>query len=54
MGHIYICGLIALIEMQLFRELVSVRYSAHYATIENTIPLFRTTQGSPVSILSAE
>lgn len=44
MGHVYICALIALIELQLFRELVSVRYSAYYSTIENTIPLFRTTQ----------
>jgi phosphatidate cytidylyltransferase len=44
MGHVYICTLVAIIEMLLFRELVRVRYSAFFATIEDTIPLFRTTQ----------
>jgi len=43
-GHIYVCGLVALIECLLFRELVRVRYNTHYATIEDNIPLFRTTQ----------
>lgn len=33
-----------LIQMMLFRELVSVRYSAFFHTIEDQIPLFRTTQ----------
>jgi len=45
MGHIYVCGLVALSEFLLFRELVKVRYNAYFHTrIENTIPLFRTTQ----------
>jgi hypothetical protein len=44
MGHLYICLLVAAIEMLLFRELVRVRYSAYFQTIQNTIPLFRTTQ----------
>jgi len=43
-GHTYICALIVLIETLLFRELVRVRYSAYYETIQDTIPLFRTTQ----------
>jgi phosphatidate cytidylyltransferase len=43
-GHIYICGLVAAIELLLFRELVRVRYSWYYKQIQNTIPLFRTTQ----------
>lgn len=44
MGHLYICLLVALVEMLLFRELVKVRYSAYFNTIQDTIPLFRTTQ----------
>ena len=44
LGHTWICGLIALIEMLVFRELVRVRYSAYYERIQDTIPLFRTTQ----------
>jgi hypothetical protein len=44
MGHLYICLLVAAIECLLFRELVRVRYSAYFHTIQNTIPLFRTTQ----------
>lgn len=44
MGHMYICLLVALIELLLFRELVRVRYSAYFDTIQDTIPLFRTTQ----------
>jgi phosphatidate cytidylyltransferase len=44
MGHLYICLLVAAIEGLLFRELVRVRYSAYFHTIQNTIPLFRTTQ----------
>jgi len=43
-GHIYLCGLVALIEVGLFNELVKVRYSAHLSTIEEQVPLFRTTQ----------
>jgi Cytidylyltransferase family len=43
-GHIYICLLVAVIESLLFRELVRVRYNAYFSRIENTIPLFRTTQ----------
>jgi hypothetical protein len=44
MGHLYICLLVAAIECLLLRELVRVRYSAYFHTIQNTIPLFRTTQ----------
>lgn len=45
LGHVYVCGLVALSEFLLFRELVKVRYNAYFHTrIENTIPLFRTTQ----------
>jgi phosphatidate cytidylyltransferase len=43
-GHVYICGLIFLVECLLFRELVKVRYNAHFNVIEKKIPLFRTTQ----------
>ena len=39
-----LCGLIVMIELLLFRELVRVRYSSYYQQIHNTIPLFRTTQ----------
>jgi len=44
MGHVYICALVAFVELLLFRELVRVRYSAFFNTIQDTIPLFRTTQ----------
>lgn len=44
MGHFYICGLIFVIEVLLFRELVTVRYNTFFHIIEETIPLFRTTQ----------
>lgn len=44
MGHLYICLLVAVIEILLFKELVRVRYSKNFYVIENTIPLFRTTQ----------
>ena len=44
LGHLYVCLIVALGQMLLFRELVKVRYHAHFHTIENTIPLFRTTQ----------
>jgi phosphatidate cytidylyltransferase len=44
MGHVYISALVALIELLLFRELVRVRYNAHFDKIQNKIPLFRTTQ----------
>lgn len=43
-GHIYVCGVVALGEFLLFRELVKVRYNGYYARVENTVPLFRTTQ----------
>lgn len=43
-GHVHICGLIVLIEVLLFRELVRVRYSAYFESIKDTVPLFRTTQ----------
>lgn len=43
-GHLYICIFVAVIEVLLFRELVSVRYSAHFDTIKDQIPFFRTTQ----------
>lgn len=44
MGHVYICGLVALVEALLFRELVKVRYNTFFHIIEDNIPLFRTTQ----------
>jgi len=43
-GHVYICALIVLVEVLLFRELVKVRYNTFFHIIEETIPLFRTTQ----------
>ena len=43
-GHIYTCWVVALSEFLLFRELVKVRYNTHFHMIEDTIPLFRTTQ----------
>lgn len=43
-GHLYVCMIVALSEFLLFRELVKVRYNVYYATIQDTIPLFRTTQ----------
>uniref|UniRef100_A0A7S3KYI8 Phosphatidate cytidylyltransferase n=1 Tax=Amphora coffeiformis TaxID=265554 RepID=A0A7S3KYI8_9STRA len=43
-GHVWVCLLVMLIQMMLFRELVSVRYSVFFHTIEDQIPLFRTTQ----------
>ncbi len=43
-GHVWVCLLIALVEVLLFRELVKVRYNTHLDTIEEKIPLFRTTQ----------
>jgi phosphatidate cytidylyltransferase len=44
LGHVYVCGVVALSEFLLFRELVKVRYNAYFNTIQDTIPLFRTTQ----------
>ena len=45
MGHVYVCGIVALSQFLLFRELVKVRYNAYFHTIQGgTIPLFRTTQ----------
>mmetsp|Transcript_19247 Transcript_19247/g.47597 ORF Transcript_19247/g.47597 Transcript_19247/m.47597 type:complete len:474 (-) Transcript_19247:214-1635(-) len=43
-GHLYLCFLVSFCEVLLFRELVKVRYSANYEKIQDTIPLFRTTQ----------
>lgn len=43
-GHIYICSLIFFTEVMLFRELVKVRYNTFFHIIEETLPLFRTTQ----------
>eukprot|EP01083_Nonionella_stella_P285155 970658_1 len=43
-GHIYLCTLIFFTEVMLFRELVKVRYHTFFHIIEETIPLFRTTQ----------
>jgi phosphatidate cytidylyltransferase len=36
--------IVAMLQVLLFRELVKVRYNVHFNTIEDTIPLFRTTQ----------
>lgn len=44
MGHAVVCVMVALIEVLLFRELVRVRYSKFFLQIQDTIPLFRTTQ----------
>lgn len=44
MGHVYVCLLVALIEVMVFRELVSVRYKDNFDKIQDSIPLFRTTQ----------
>lgn len=43
-GHVYLCGVIFLVEVMLFRELVRVRYNTFFHIIEEQIPLFRTTQ----------
>lgn len=43
-GHVYVCGLVFILEILLFRELVTVRYNAYFDRIDQTIPLFRTTQ----------
>jgi len=43
-GHVWMCSLIFLVEVLLFRELVRVRYNTYFHIIEETIPLFRTTQ----------
>lgn len=43
-GHIYSCILVALVETLLFRELVQVRYNVYFHIVQDTIPLFRTTQ----------
>jgi len=44
LGHSYVCMIVAMCEFLLFRELVKVRYNAHFHEIQDTIPLFRTTQ----------
>ncbi|KAL7546705.1 hypothetical protein ACHAWF_010033, partial [Thalassiosira exigua] len=43
-GHAHVCALVFVLEVLLFRELVTVRYHAFYDRIDSTIPLFRTTQ----------
>lgn len=43
-GHVYVCVVVFVLEALLFRELVTVRYHAFFHRIEQTIPLFRTTQ----------
>ena len=43
-GHVYVCALVFILEVLLFRELVTVRYNAFFDRIDQTIPLFRTTQ----------
>jgi len=43
-GHVYVCALVFVLEILLFRELVTVRYHCNFDRIEQTIPLFRTTQ----------
>ncbi|KAL9188108.1 hypothetical protein ACHAXT_006486 [Thalassiosira profunda] len=43
-GHVYVCALVFVLEVLLFRELVTVRYHAFFDRIDSTIPLFRTTQ----------
>ena len=50
MGHLYVCGVVALAEVELFRELVKVRYNAYFERVENTVPLFRTTQWAWFSV----
>lgn len=50
MGHLYVCGIVALAEFLLFRELVKVRYNAYFAKVQDTIPLFRTTQWTWFSV----
>ncbi|KAL7506666.1 hypothetical protein ACHAWX_000663 [Stephanocyclus meneghinianus] len=43
-GHLYVCAFVVCLQVLLFRELVTVRYHAFFDRIEETIPLFRTTQ----------
>ena len=43
-GHVYVCAMVFVLEILLFRELVTVRYNAYYHIIDSNIPLFRTTQ----------
>ncbi|GMI24204.1 hypothetical protein TeGR_g6525 [Tetraparma gracilis] len=43
-GHVWICGLVFMLEVRLFQELVKVRYNTHIDTIEKKVPLFRTLQ----------
>jgi len=50
MGHLWTCGIVALAQVLLFRELVKVRYNAYFEQVENTIPLFRTTQWAWFSV----
>ena len=51
LGHLYVCGIVALAEFLLFRELVKVRYNTYFAQVKNnTVPLFRTTQWAWFSV----
>jgi len=50
LGHLYVCGIVALAEFLLFRELVKVRYNAYFTEVQDTIPLFRTTQWAWFSV----
>jgi len=43
-GHLWVCGLIALLEVALFRELVRVRYAGNLDIVKDNIPMFRITQ----------
>lgn len=43
-GHVYVCAFVSILQILLFRELVTVRYNAYFHIIEQNIPLFRTTQ----------
>mmetsp|Transcript_26351 Transcript_26351/g.55384 ORF Transcript_26351/g.55384 Transcript_26351/m.55384 type:complete len:285 (+) Transcript_26351:262-1116(+) len=50
LGHLYVCGIVAVAEFLLFRELIKVRYNTYFAQVQNTIPLFRTTQWAWFSV----
>eukprot|EP00536_Pseudo-nitzschia_multiseries_P003133 jgi/Psemu1/252375/estExt_Genewise1Plus.C_440105 len=50
LGHLYVCGIVALAEFLLFRELVKVRYNTYFEQVQNTVPLFRTTQWAWFSV----
>mmetsp|Transcript_21036 Transcript_21036/g.58484 ORF Transcript_21036/g.58484 Transcript_21036/m.58484 type:complete len:472 (-) Transcript_21036:804-2219(-) len=50
LGHLYMCGIVAVAEFLLFRELVKVRYNTYFEQVQNTVPLFRTTQWAWFSV----